>query len=872
MSVLQDNYVPAGVNINTSIYLTRYQTQSFAASGSYSIDRIDWFGKRAGAVGTCFIEIYATDPDDFGKPTGAALVSQSFDGDTLIGTSDVYNQITLDAPLALTGATTYAIALRAPNGTDGSNALDWRVDTVSSYESGENYSTTDGGASFSRAASDSSLPFKAYGVNTVATRAKDIVIDTKVTTGASINDTTWLAQTIKVSAGVTLVGIDLSLYAANDTAATITIGVYPTDGSDKPDTSGAALGEATISRPDLTPLSDRPNPWVSVDLDTSVDLQADTFYAIVVSSSNAQVTSWNSISSAGPYADGQSWTTADSGATWTDGGSSNAGDRAVKTYNFSVAGATPTDVEYTKKLVAVGNNEVWYESVAGTMSELAAANGDIDCSDLLNIFEGYGKVFVANKTNLKIADFQNSKITTADVLLGGVYPQFGVLLTGGSSGAAMVVDYITTLSGASVIYGTNITDDTFTSGETVTGTNPDSTSVSFATNSVEDAGPHWYDWTTYGNSTVFGALPPSATLGCLFRGRAVISGNSRAAHQWYMSRQANPFDFLFGINDAQSAVAGNNTDAGEVGDVVTALIPYKDDYLVFGCVDSIWYLTGDPTSGGSLDELDLTTGIFGANSWCWGEDNELFFWGLNGIYKVTLPGGTPKCISEVRLPKLIDAEAAGPDTHRITMSYDKRRAGIVTTITKLDDGSNSCYWFDFRTNGFFPETYPDVCGVYSSVQYNAVDSNYKQVMYGCNDGYIRYHDDATKDDGVTAGSQAIQSYVTFGPFLVSTSAINEGKITGFDLILGGGGSSPESDGAQYELYTGKSAQEVVKSMTAGTPIAVAGSISGSGRKRKTFRRKVRGVYCGIKVKNITLAQTWAMEQALVNIAKGGRLR
>jgi hypothetical protein len=145
-------------------------------------------------------------------------------------------------------------------------------------------------------------------------------------------------------------------------------------------------------------------------------------------------------------------------------------------------------------------------------------------------------------------------------------------------------------------------------------------------------------------------------------------------------------------------------------------------------------------------------------------------------------------------------------------------------------------------------------------------------MYGCNDGYIRFHDDATKDDDATEGSEAIESYVTFGPFLMSSSAINEGKITGFDLILGGGGSSPESDGAQYELYTGTSAQEVVKKMAAGTPIAASGSMSGSGRKRKTFRRKVRGVYCGIKVKNITLAQTWAMEQALISIGKAGRLR
>ncbi len=607
-------------------------------------------------------------------------------------------------------------------------------------------------------------------------------------------------------------------------------------------------------------------------MDTQVDMLIGEEYVIVLSAptigASANGCTW-SIEVSNPYAAGNNSSSTDSGSSWA----AYTLDRDFLVQGvFSPTSVIPTDVEYTKQLVAVANNQVWHEAVAGTMSELTAATDDIDCSDLLSIFEGYGKVFVANKTNLKIADLQNSKITTADVVSGGVYPQFGALLTGGSSGAAMIVDYITALTSTCTIYGTSITDATFTSGETVTGTNPDGTSVSFVTNSIEDAGPHWYDWTAYGNDTTFGEMPPRATLGCLFRGRAVISGNNLAPHQWYMSRQANPFDWLYGVNDAQSAVAGNNTDAGEVGDVVTALIPYKDDFLIFGCVDSMWYLTGDPTSGGSLDELDLTTGIFGANSWCWGEDDVLYFWGLNGIYKVSLPGGAPICLSEIRLPKLIDDEAADPTTHRITMAYDKRRAGILTTVTKLSDGSNSCYWYDFRTDGFFPESYPDACGVYSAVQYNAFDSGFKQVMYGCNDGYIRYHDEAAKDDDTTAGTAAISSYVTFGPFLLSASAVNEGKITGFDLILGGGGSAPESDGASYEFYTGKSAQEVVKRMAAGTPIAAAGSETGSGRSRKTFKRKIRGVYCGIKVKNITLAQTWAMEQALVEIAKAGRLR
>jgi len=320
-------------------------------------------------------------------------------------------------------------------------------------------------------------------------------------------------------------------------------------------------------------------------------------------------------------------------------------------------------------------------------------------------------------------------------------------------------------------------------------------------------------------------------------------------------------------------VAGNNTDAGEIGDIVTALIPYKDDFMIFGCASTMWYMTGDPTSGGSLDELDLTTGIFGAQSWCWGEDGELYFWGVNGIYKVKLPGGVPQCISQIRLPKLVDDEAADPSTHRIVMSYDKRRSGIQISVTLLSDGSNSCYWYDLRTDGFFPESYPDECGVFSSIEYEAVDPAFKQVMYGCKDGYIRFADDSEKDDDAGDTDTAISSYVTFGPFLLSNSAANEGKITGLDVILGSGSDGgTDSDGASYELYVGKSAQEVLKKMIAGTPISAAGTESNSGRSRQTFRKKVRGVYGGLKLKNVTAAQTWALEQILINISKAGRLR
>ena len=221
-----------------------------------------------------------------------------------------------------------------------------------------------------------------------------------------------------------------------------------------------------------------PTEWT---LDAPVLLIQGTSYVIVVSAPDIRNTLSYGVlwehSGSNEYADGlMSWSD-NSGSSWT----TTAWDFDFEVLGvFSPAGVIPADVTYTKKLVAVANNQLWYESTPGTMTELAAATDDINCADLLNIFEGYGKVFVANKDNLKVADFQNKKITTADVVSGGVYPQFGAYLTGGTSGAAMSVDYITSLSGACTLYGANVTGATFVSGETVTGINPDESSISFS--------------------------------------------------------------------------------------------------------------------------------------------------------------------------------------------------------------------------------------------------------------------------------------------------------------------------------------------------------------------------------------------------------
>lgn len=183
-----------------------------------------------------------------------------------------------------------------------------------------------------------------------------------------------------------------------------------------------------------------------------------------------------------------------------------------------------------------------------------------------------------------------------------------------------------------------------------------------------------------------------------------------------MSKTGDPWNWDYASTDPLTAAAGNNADAGETGDIIRALIPYKDDYLIFGCASTIWVLTGDPAQGGKIDEVDLTVGMFGANSWCFDGDGNLYFWGTSGIYKIPLGFRSIECLTAISLPNLVAEQVGGanvtPASHRITMAYDRKRCGILTCITQLSDGDNSNYFYDLKLKGFFPEDYPDECGAY----------------------------------------------------------------------------------------------------------------------------------------------------------------
>jgi hypothetical protein len=512
------------------------------------------------------------------------------------------------------------------------------------------------------------------------------------------------------------------------------------------------------------------------------------------------------------------------------------------------------------------------------MEEITSARGLISTINPFSMFEAYQKVFFANITAFYVADFKNWHFPIATIEAGGsaTIPIFGTII-GKASGTSVVdptfiVDFCTNATGTADLYAYQITAGTIDSS---TEKLQDITNNVIITASADGSThPHFYEWKTYANITAdYGVMPSKATLACLYRGRNVLSGNKNLPHQWYMSRQANPWDFMYIANDAQSPVAGGNSEAGELGDIITALIPFKDDYLIFGCANSIWVLRGDPAYGGSLDKIEDNTGIFGSRSWCWGPNNTMYFIGLNGLYTMTVPGFDIKLISALHLPNLVKDWQLDPSVHRVTMGYDRIRDGILIARSLLDGGANDVYWYDLKTEGFFPESYPDICGPFAMHYYEAEDDDYRHLLMGCTDGYIRYFLDTAKDDDSGATDAAISSYVVFPMQSLSEDADASGRLQSMTVIVAGGGAATtyaNSDQLQIDIHKGNSAEAVLEAIISGATAHVSALVTAIGRTK--FRPRTKGNIIGVKCHSVASSESWTIEKIVATVKGAGRIQ
>ncbi len=175
-----------------------------------------------------------------------------------------------------------------------------------------------------------------------------------------------------------------------------------------------------------------------------------------------------------------------------------------------------------------------------------------------------------------------------------------------------------------------------------------------------------------------GQVPSGNPLVARYRDRVVLAGDKRVPYAWFMPRQGDPLDFdlTADASDAQRAVIGTTAEAGELtGEPITALIPFRDDYLILGSRASLWVIRGDPVFLGQLDAISREVGILSAHSWTHGPEGELYFLGMGGMY--VLPpnaAGTPQLVSGM-IPE--ELQNIDPSENDISLRYDFKKDGVM---------------------------------------------------------------------------------------------------------------------------------------------------------------------------------------------------
>jgi len=351
-----------------------------------------------------------------------------------------------------------------------------------------------------------------------------------------------------------------------------------------------------------------------------------------------------------------------------------------------------------------------------------------------------------------------------------------------------------------------------------------------------------------------GEVPQNCELVCVYRDRLVFAHENT----WFMSRDGDPTDWDYGIpgDDVGRAVAGMNSDAGEIGEFITALIPHNDDYLVFGCSNSLWVLRGDPGYDGQIDNLSREVGIIGPSAWCKSPVGEIVFLSRDGLY-VLSPGAEspPTPLSRTKLPQeLLDID---PDLYTVTMAYDIRDQGIHLYVTPEDPKGNMYHWWiDWEYKSFWPmDTNPDYepTALYSFKSNIAAET---AVLLGSRDGYIRrYFQSLGTDEG-----DGIKSYVVYGPISLGGSSYMDGTLAEISCTLGA-----RSGGVYWFVHVADSAELTLDAQT------IARGLWRSG-VNLTNRPMARGAYMNLLLHGSYITSPWAVEEINAVIQRNGRRR
>lgn len=361
-----------------------------------------------------------------------------------------------------------------------------------------------------------------------------------------------------------------------------------------------------------------------------------------------------------------------------------------------------------------------------------------------------------------------------------------------------------------------------------------------------------YTWTPSAGSLPVDVSSNKPRLICTWRGRTVLSGLPKDANNWFMSAVNNALDWDYAPTSESptQAVAGNNAPAGKSPDIVTALIPYSDDVLIFGGDHSIWQMSGDPADGGRIDLVSDAIGIAWGNAWAKDGDGKLYFLSNKlGVYTMT-PGGKPVRMSQ-QVERLLQDNNL--DECIVRLLWDEGEQGLHIYVTPFDAvGAATHFFWEKRSGAWWVDRFADnnqnpLCCV-------AFDGNSPEdrvSVIGSWDGYVRGYDtSATDDDG-----SAIESSVWLGPIL--TRNFDDVMLKDLQAVMGAA-----SGEVTWEIYAGQSSEDALAS----APV-VEGTWSAGRNLVNLVRRSGHAIYI-----KLSSSVPWQMEGVRASISDLGKVR
>ena len=300
-------------------------------------------------------------------------------------------------------------------------------------------------------------------------------------------------------------------------------------------------------------------------------------------------------------------------------------------------------------------------------------------------------------------------------------------------------------------------------------------------------------WQTTDDSGFKGQVPTECDLVANYVGRVWLAGG----RVWYASRVEDPLDFDYAEDDTEAAIAGISGNVGEIGDYITALIPFSDDFMIIGGRNSINIMRGDIKAGGIIDNISRQIGII-KGGWCWLPDGHLLFLTIDGLYMLS-PGSMqfPKPVSEEKIPHQL--QNIDYENMNVEMGYSPVQKGVWITIAdEQEDGSGrTSFWFDIKNGAFWKDELPSDFYPLSMTMFNSELNTKRDIVFGCRDGYIRRSGRAYYDDD----GDVIESEVEIGALALRTRGNNTGSLESITVNMAYG-----SGQINVGLYTALSAQ------------------------------------------------------------------